>query len=82
MKAAIGLRVVRGPQWELSDQRGDGGEGFARWLRLEELKALNCWRTKYGYSGTAVCDVTIELGNTGSITTCVCSIVHQLVSKV
>ena len=28
MKAAIGLRVVRGPHWELSDQRGDGGEGF------------------------------------------------------
>ena len=31
----------------------------ARWLRLEELKALNCWRTKSGYSGTAVCDVYV-----------------------
>lgn len=28
MKPLVGLRVVRGPSWELSDERGDGGEGF------------------------------------------------------
>ena len=28
MEVAVGLRVVRGPHWELSDRRGDGGEGF------------------------------------------------------
>ena len=28
MDAVVGLRVVRGPDWNITDEESDGGEGF------------------------------------------------------